>query len=207
MQRSGARARVIRSIVVPLVAAGILVAAGSSGSLIPGGGPLPNGDSPFTDCFVYADAAGTLAPTNQKFFVCEDGDATCDQDGACNGSCLFTARMCTGLSGSSATQAMVAGCQAPPTLDSLRVNRRCPLEPPAELTGSACGAFVTFQVDLKGRRQRGRNRARCTARARGAFNGRRQTDSDVYVFTCVPRPGGCAASPSGAFVEGAVRIE
>jgi len=206
MQQSGAQARWVRSIVMPLVAAGVLVAAGSRGALVPGGGPLPLGDSPFNDCYAYASVAGSLLPTNQKFIVCQDGDATCDLDGACNGSCLFGASLCTGLSGNSATGAMVSGCTVPPALDRLRVNRRCPLEGPG-LDSPACGAFVNFKVDLKGRRRQKRNRVRCTARAVATVDGRQRIDSDVYVFTCVPRPGGCAGSPSGAFAEDAVRIE
>jgi hypothetical protein len=203
MDGSGSRMRWFRTVALPLVAAGVLVAAGSSGSIIPGGGPLPLGDPPFTDCYVYANAAGTLKPNKQKFLVCEDGNASCDQDRTCNGVCVFTARLCEGLSGSSAAGAMVSGCEPPPGLDRLRVNGKCPIDAPSDLSGSACGAFVTFEVPLKGRRQQKRNRARCTARAAATVDGRRRTDSDVYVFTCVPRPGGCPASPSGAFVGGA----
>jgi hypothetical protein len=191
---------------MPVVAAAMIAAAAvTSGALIPGGGPLPLGDSPATDCFVYARAAGTLVPTNQKFFVCQDGDATCDQDRTCNGACVFTAQVCTGLSGSSATGAMVsASCETPPAYDRVRVNEACPLDAPTDLTGSACGAFVTFQVELKGRRQQKRSRSRCTARAAATVDGRRRTDSDVYVFTCEP---GCQASPSGAFLETAPQTE
>ncbi len=186
---------------MPVAAAAMIaVAAVTSGALIPGGGPLPLGDSPATDCFAYARAAGTLVPNNQKYFVCQDGDAACDQDRTCNGTCLFSAQVCAALSGSSATGAMVsASCTPPPALDKFRVNKACPLDPPASLTGSACGAFVSFPVPLKGRRQQRVNRRRCTARAVATVEGRRRTDSDVYVFTCEPGP--CAGSPSAAFVE------
>ena len=76
------RMRAFRTVTVPAVAAVLIaVAAVTSGSVIPGGGPLPLGDAPFTDCYLYVRTNGTLTPNNQKFFVCEDGDPTCDQDG------------------------------------------------------------------------------------------------------------------------------
>jgi hypothetical protein len=194
----------LRSIVLPAMAGGLVVAAvASRASTLPGGGPLPEGDSPFVDCYVYAEAAGSHAVTNAKYLVCTDGDPTCDQDGSCNGTCRFRARVCTRLAG-------VSGCTAPPSLASLKLNRRCPLEPPANLTGSVCGAFVDFDVALKGRSQRRRARARCVSRAtaggvrsgrRGPASVSRSADTDVFVFTCVPPKGGCPASPSGAFVE------
>ena len=183
----------LRSIVLPAVAAGLVVAAvASRASTLPGGGPLPDGDSGAVDCYVYAEAAGTHAVTNAKYLVCTDGDPTCDQDGACNGTCRFRARVCTRLAG-------VTGCTAPPSLDSLKLNRRCPLEPPTNLTGSVCGAFVDFDVALKGRSKR--RRARCESRAAAPRSVSKRTDTDVFVFTCVRPKGGCPASPSGAFVE------
>ena len=171
-----------------LISAASAVAAVTSGSIIPGGGPLPLGDAPFTDCYIYVRTNGTLTPNNQKYFVCEDGDPTCDQDRQCDGACTFNAALCEGLAGSSAAQAMVAGSA-----------KGCPLDAPTDLGGSACGAFVTFQVELKGNRQQRVNRSRCTARARATVDGKKRVDSDVYVFTCIP---GCQGSPSGAFLEG-----
>ena len=194
------RMRAFRTVTVPAVAAVLIaVAAVTSGSVIPGGGPLPLGDAPFTDCYLYVRTNGTLTPNNQKFFVCEDGDPTCDQDRQCDGACTFSAALCEGLAGSSAAQAMVAGCEPPPGLDRLHLSKGCPLDAPEDLGGSACGAFVTFQVELKGSRQQRVNRRRCTARARATVDGKKRVDSDVYVFTCMP---GCQGSPSGAFIEG-----
>ena len=201
MQHPARRVRWLRSIVLPIVAAGLTIAAGTNGSILPGGGPLPEGDSPATDCFVYAEATGSQAVNRRKFLVCEDGDPACDQDGACNGTCRFRARVCPGPFRGSAIQAMVAGCDPPPPLDSLRLSARCPLEQPANLTGSVCGAFVDFDVPLKGRRKLGRGRARCRVRAAATVDGKRRRDSDVFVFACVPPEGGCPASPSGAFIE------
>ncbi len=197
MQRPARRAVWLRSLVLPLAVAALTVAAvASRATIMPGGGPLPDGDSLRTDCFVYAEAAGTLPVTNAKYLVCPDGDPTCDQDGSCNGRCLFRARVCLGL-----PEADEEVCAPPPSLERLRLNSRCPLEAPAELTGSACGAFVDFEVALRGRAQRRAGRVRCVSHAAAPPSVSRRTDSDVFVFTCVPPRGGCPASPSGAFVE------
>ena len=154
------RMRAFRTVTVPAVAAVLIaVAAVTSGSIIPGGGPLPLGDAPFTDCYLYVRTNGTLTPNNQKYFVCEDGDPTCDQDRQCDGACTFSAALCEGLAGSSAAQAMVVGCEPPPGLDRLHLSKGCPLDAPEDLGGSACGAFVTFQVELKGSRQQRVNRS------------------------------------------------
>jgi hypothetical protein len=194
MQLPGRCVMWLRTVALPVVAAGLLVAAvASRAAVLPGGGPLPDGDSPRTDCYVYAEAAGSHAVTNAKYLVCTDGDPTCDQDGLCNGTCRFRARLCLALRG-------VSGCQAPPSLASLKVNKRCPLTAPANLTGSACGAFVNFDVALRGRAKRPA-RDRCVSRGAAPESVSRRTDSDVFVFKCVPPKGGCPASPSGAFLE------
>jgi hypothetical protein len=193
MQLPGRRVVWLRSLVLPVVAGGLMVATVSSrATILPGGGPQPDGDGPFVDCYVYAEAVGTLAATNSKYLVCTDGDPTCDQDRSCNGTCRFRARVCTRLRG-------VAGCESPPSLDSLRLNQRCPLQRPDNLTGSVCGAFVDFDVALRGRAKR--RHARCVSRAAAPRSVSKRTDSDVFVFTCVAPRGGCPSSPSGAFLE------
>ena len=205
----------VRSIVLPLLgAAVVLVAVRSMATTLAGGGMPPDGNALNADCFVYADVAGTHAtrlistsasqcPKNQpppcfsaKYLDCADGDPTCDQDATCNGVCVFKARICLGLPAKPATN--VGGkpvCIPPPSLDSLKLNHRCPLPPPATLQGSACGAFVTFNVrrstKLHPRRQR------CTAHATAPTSVSGRVDNDVYVFKCLP----CASSPSAAILQ------
>ncbi len=185
----------LRSIVLPAAAGCLIVAAAvvSRASTMPGGGPLPDGDAPFVDCYAYASTAGTHAVTNAKYLVCTDGDPTCDQDGSCNGTCRFRARLCLGLSG-------VTGCTPPPSVESVKLNKRCPLEAPTRLTGSACGAFVDFDVALRGSAKRRAARDRCTSRVKAPASVSNRADTDVFVFKCVPPKGGCPASPSGAFL-------
>jgi hypothetical protein len=183
----------LRCLVLPGVAGALVVvvaAVASRAATFQGGGPLPNGNAQAADCYIYAEYSGTQAPDRSKYLVCTDGDPACDLDGACNGSCRFQARVCTRLAG-------VQGCEAPESLASLRVNSRCPLQPPATLTGSVCGAFVEFDVPLQGRNQQRRGRTRCTASGTAPAGVRPRTDVDVYVFACAP----CAPSPSGAFLE------
>jgi hypothetical protein len=193
MQLPGRRVVWLRSLVLPVVAGGLMVATvASRATILPGGGPQPDGDGPFVDCYVYAEAVGSHAATNSKYLVCTDGDPTCDQDRSCNGTCRFRARVCTRLRG-------VAGCESPPSLASLKLNQRCPLERPANLTGSVCGAFVDFDVALRGRAKR--RHTRCVSRAAAPQSVSKRTDSDVFVFTCVAPKGGCPSSPSGALLE------
>jgi hypothetical protein len=184
----------LRSVVLPAVAGGlVVVAVASRASTLPGGGPQPTGDSPFTDCYGYASTVGTHAVTNLKYLVCTDGDPTCDQDGTCNGTCRFRGRFCFGLTG-------VPGCTPPPTAGDLKLNRRCPLEAPTGTSGSACGAFVDFDVPLRGPSLRRSTRARCVSRVTAPPSVSRRVDSDVFVFRCVAPQGGCPVSPSGAFL-------
>lgn len=178
-----ARLMSLMQTLVPVAAALLLVlAVRSAATVLPGGGPLPDGDVVGSDCYVTAELDGTLPAVNSKFIRCTDGDPTCDRDGRCNGSCLFRARLCTG---SSVSGAMV--CEGPPSLESLQLNRRCPLLPPPSLVGSACGAFVEFAVPLN----QGPRRVRCTTRGTAERGVRPRTDRDVFVFRCVPPTGGC----------------
>jgi len=138
----------IGAIVMPMLAAGlVLVAVRGLASTLAGGGPLPNGGNLRSDCYVYADVAGSLAPSTAQFLRCTDGDPTCDQDRACNGTCLFSARVCLGLTSKTRcttppcpqsptvcdTPPCPPVCQPPPSLDTLALNPRCPLEAPASL--------------------------------------------------------------------------
>ena len=100
-----------RWIVIPLLAAAfVLAAVRSMATILAGGGPLPDGDSLKSECYLYAEVAGThqakmltTCPLkgqqppcySSKFLVCTDGDPTCDQDRTCNGVCVFRARVCT----------------------------------------------------------------------------------------------------------------
>jgi hypothetical protein len=180
----------VYSIVLPLLASAVvLVAVRSMASTLAGGGPLPNGNALNADCFVYAEAVGNHPVKNLKYLQCADGDPTCDQDATCNGTCVFTARVCFGLKG-----AGQSACTPPPLLDSVRLNHRCPLPAPTSLQGSACGAFVTFSVPRATKTRPGRRR--CTARAKAATSVSGRVDNDVYVFRCLP----CVSSPSAAIL-------
>ncbi len=195
MQRTGRCVAWLRSVLLPAVAGCMIFAAAiaSRAANIPGGGPLPDGNSPFVDCYGYANTVGTHEILNLKQLACTDGDPTCDQDRSCNGTCRFRARFCLGL-------ANVAGCTPPPTIDRVRLNKGCPLEAPAGTSGSACGAFVDFEVPLRGAAQRRAGRKRCTAGIRASRSVSDRTDKDIYSFKCVAPKGGCPASPSGAFL-------
>jgi hypothetical protein len=172
-------------VAIPALVLLSIVAVRSFATILPGGGPLPDGDSVRTDCYVYAELVGTLAVRQDKYIDCTDGDPTCDRDRTCNNSCRFRARICTHEPGAS-------HCTAPHSLDSLHVNRRCPLEVPGSLTGSVCGAFVDFDVPLKqGGGKPHPARVRCMSRGKAPAGVKPRTDRDVFVFTCLPRTPPC----------------
>ena len=172
---------------VPVVALLSVLTVRSFATILPGGGPLPNGSSVRTDCFLYAEMQGTLAVRQDKFIDCTDGDPTCDQDGQCNGSCTFRARICTG-------QPMPTHCTYPHVLHSVHISRQCPMPAPPTLTGSVCGAFVDFDVPLT--RNGGPRNRRCQASARAEASVRPRLDRDVFVFSCRPRTGPCPVQPA-----------
>ena len=62
-----------------------------------------------------------------------DGDPTCDQDGTCNGVCVFRERVCTRLPPPTPPQPPPS--TSPPARKSIRLKRRCPLTPPPTHTG------------------------------------------------------------------------
>jgi len=208
----------IGAIVMPVLLAGlVLVAVRSVASTLTGGGQQPNGSLLQSDCYVYADVAGSQKPSTARFLRCTDGDRTCDQDGVCNGTCLFRARLCMQLPANTpctnppcaclpqpapkpACPETGPTCTSPPSLDRLTINRRCPLEPPASLVGSACGAFVEFPVALRGKAKGIPNRVRCRTRGVAPAGTQPRNDTDVFFFVCEPPAGGCPASPSGAFL-------
>src|SRR5262249_35605721 len=81
------------SMVLPLVAAAVVLAAvRSMATTLAGGGPLPDGSPLPADCFVYSEIPGnhparalSTCPPGQsapcfsaKFFDCTAGDPTCD---------------------------------------------------------------------------------------------------------------------------------
>jgi hypothetical protein len=198
-----------RRIVLRLLAAAfVLAAVRSMATILAGGGPPPDGDSLKSECYLYAEVAGThpakiltTCPGGQrppcyssKFLVCTDGDPTCDQDGTCNGVCVFRARVCTRLPPPTPPQPPV--CTSPPALKSIKLNRGCPLTPPATLTGSVCGAFVDFDVPLRGSAKRRASSVRCVARGRALAGVRPPVDVDVYSFRCTP----CSSSASAALL-------
>jgi hypothetical protein len=174
-------------VAVPVVAVLSVLTVRSFATILPGGGPLPHGSSVRTDCFLYAEMQGTLAVRQDKYIDCTDGDPACDQDRQCNGSCRFRARICTG-------EPRPSHCTYPHVLDSVHINRRCPMTAPPTLTGSVCGAFVDFDVPLT--RKGGPKNLRCQASAKAEASVRPRLDRDVFVFSCLPRTGPCPVQPA-----------
>jgi len=174
-----------------VVAAALAAMVGLGGALqvsarISGGKPAKS------DCYVELDGVTQTKVHPNPIAECTDGDPTCDTDGACNQSCRFDVRVCI-------DQTDVPGC-TPPTGGLRRLDiksKGTKPEAPADLTGSACGAFVAIDVPLKtknGGRKLVKNRQIITMIAKPQKGVKPPTDVDKITLTCLPKPGGCAAT-------------
>lgn len=107
----------------------LVSARGPAAAVVLGGGLTD------TDCTVAFD--GVDATAGASGVVCTDGDPGCDRDGAADGSCRFTVRLCT--------RVVAAGC-TPRDVSSLTV-AGLPLEAPAVASGiPTCAAASVVTV-------------------------------------------------------------
>jgi len=86
---------------VSLLVSFLVIAAVPAHALVPGGG-LAN-----TDCRVVYE--GVDATSGASGVVCLDGDPGCDGDGAADGTCRFSVKICTGVPTPSCTPTAVDG--------------------------------------------------------------------------------------------------
>jgi hypothetical protein len=107
---------------------------------------------------------------------CTDGEATCDTDGAANGTCSFALRVC-------AAQAL-AGCQGAPvtSLKATPAKLAIPL-PVVPASTPACGASAQVLVPL---RKNGRRPGRVSVAFTAKTDGKPKRERDVLKFRCLP---------------------
>jgi len=122
-----------------------------------------------SDCYVTFQG---FAADAQGRADCTDG-ASCDADGAANGSCTFAVRVCVAQP--------LAGCTAA-TVTSLKATPAIAL-PPVPAAAPACGATTQIVVPLKrnGRRP-GLKRLAFTAKS----DGKPKRERDVIKLRCLP---------------------
>src|SRR2546428_14018310 len=98
----------------------VLAALGALGrEALAGGRVDPN-------CYAQLDG---VTPGRGRVVECTDGDPSCDNDGACNGSCDFLVRMC------------VNQCISPISIARLRVTGAQLELPPLPSTRAACSGY------------------------------------------------------------------
>ena len=98
-------------------------------------GEVPGGGLPDADCRVVFE--GVSATSGASGVVCTDGDPACDADGAADGSCRLTVRVCIGTAS--------AVC-APVPLSTITVTGLSLAPPPLPAADGTCGDPLT--VDL-----------------------------------------------------------
>ena len=98
-------------------------------------------------------------------------------------------------------------CTPPPSLDKLTVKGAVNITVPQLLTGSACGAFVTGDVEVKVKRDKAGDvkkakpgKTKIKVNAKAPKDTKPRTDADTVTIQCLPRTVACA-SASGAFVD------
>lgn len=137
------------------------------------------GAVPTRECLLELRLGPT--PIESGLVRCQDGDPTCDTDGAVDGACTFAVGLCVDAE----------GC-TPGTVDRVRVRRG-----PAALrsvsaglvypiAGPLCTEYVPLRVALGARRTR-----RATIAVSASGGGARDRDRVAFVCTVVPgtRPG------------------
>lgn len=101
----------------------------------PLGAWVPGGGLPDADCRVVFD--GVTANAGASGVVCRDGDPACDVDGAADGTCRFSVRLCTGVA--------MRGCD-PVTVSEIDTAGIVLSLPPLPSEPERCGATATVDV-------------------------------------------------------------
>jgi hypothetical protein len=184
--------------VAALTAFFAVVAGLASAGLIPGGGPTKS------DCYAELSVDGITNPSDRvqknKTVLITDGDV--GDTGPCGDfKCSVKVGVCINQADPN-----VPECTAPASLDKLTVKGAFSITVPQLLEGSACGAFVTGDVDAKVKRDKDGNVKKAKAgkmkikvNAKATKPTKPRTDADTVTIQCLPRTVAC--SPSGAFVD------
>ena len=180
----------------------LLVVASAIAGLIPGGGPAKS------DCYAELSVVGVENPSSQvkgnKQVLITDGES--GDNGPCGDfKCSVRVGVCINQKDPN-----LSACTPPASLDQLKVKGAFNITVPALLSGSACGAFVTGELQAKVKLNKdgtvkkakpGKTTIKIMAKAPKGTKPR--TDDDTVTIVCLPRTVACPpASPSGAFLDG-----
>lgn len=176
----------------------VLGAALAGAGLIPGGGPTKS------DCYVELSVQGIDNPSARvnanKQVLITDGDV--GDTGPCGDfKCNVMIGVCINQ-----TDPNVADCTPPASLQSVKVKGAFNITVPQLLTGSACGAFISAEVDAKVKRNKDgtvkhakAGKKKVVLMAKAAKGTKPASDKDTIQIVCVPRTVACSAS--GAFLD------
>src|SRR5262249_35972247 len=115
----------VLAMVVPL----LLVLSGGGHAEVAGGGLAS------TDCRM--GFSGVTSTNGSSGVVCRDGDPTCDEDGAENGTCRFSLAVCTG--------SPTAGCSTTP-FTAITVAGLDLIPPDVPAPDGTCGPLLDVAV-------------------------------------------------------------
>ena len=162
---------------------------------------VPGGKNPASDCYARLDVTGAQSASSPSAIECTDGDASCDQDGSANNTCLFKVALCLNRTDSAPT------C-SPPSGGLTKVKpkgilKRLGLAVPA-LTSSDCGTALT-NVAVKTKRK-GKKAGKKKVSVLAVGPAAPKKDNDKVTLICNPSgttsttlPSGtvCPANPAG----------
>jgi hypothetical protein len=189
----------------PWIVGGVACALAVLGTALAGAGLIPGGGPTNSDCYVELSVQGIDNPSARvnanKQVLITDGDV--GDTGPCGDfKCNVMIGVCINQ-----TDPNVADCTPPASLKSLKVKGAFNISVPQLLTGSACGAFVSAEIDAKVKRNKDgtvkhakAGKKKVILQATAVAGTKPAKDKDTITIVCVPRTVACA-SPSGAFLE------
>jgi len=149
-------------------------------------GLLPGGKNARSDCYVELAVQGTSGGHKA---TCIDGDASCDTDGKCQGTCTFAVAVCL-------NQTNLELCTPSPFKKPVTVKGGL-VVPPANGTEPICGPPQVLTVPLKANgKKKGRKKVKATA----IVTGKPKKEIDQFLFTCLPRDGACPTTTTSTTV-------
>ena len=176
-----------------------LVTGLAAAGLIPGGGPTKS------DCYAELSVDGITNPSDRvqknKTVLVTDGDV--GDTGPCGDfKCTVRVGVCMNQ-----RDPNLPDCTPPASLEKLTVKGAFTISTPQLLEGSACGAFVTGDVEAKVKRDKAGDvkkakagKTKIKVNAKAPKDTKPRTDADTVTIQCLPRTVACA-SASGAFVD------
>ena len=149
---------------------------------------MPGGKKTNSDCYLEMAVQGVendgVQVVDNKTVLCTDGTA-CDADGQCDNVCTFQIAACINQNDPN-----LPDCTPPAGLDSVKIKGKVTIQVPQLLEGSVCGAFLDAPVEAKFNKKGAylpkKSKLKLKGKAKAPKGTQPRTDSDQFIFQCVP---------------------